>query len=351
MADDLPVMFATNRTILKEKPAKFGNRFNEAGASCYRVGTATVRKKDSSADLEKDGVYQVDTSTIELAPDQTELSDDGGRTAAQDMFDDLRKKMLKDPRDVLIYLHGFANSMESALDRAGELKDKYRVHGKRPHVFAFGWPSDGKTQPSTKYHDDRVDALFSGIAMARALLRLIDFLRDLKELDERCGCGIHLVAHSMGNYALRCALQHLETELGVRRLPRLFNHVFLMAADVDEDAFEHDTKLGRLPETAEAIHVYHTPGDWALVISDWTKGNPDRLGQDGPRTMDGLSDKIEAIDCRAVDYTGLAHGWHQFYRLRREVIRDVCLVLNGVPASQIPGRQPGDGPRRWRLIA
>ena len=263
------------------------------------------------------------------------------------MFDDLRNDMLAEPRDVLIFLHGFANTMENTLARAGELKDKYRVHGKQPHVFAFGWPSDGTLG---KYREDRHDALFSGMAMARALLRFIDFLRGLTDLHERCRCGIHLVAHSMGNYALRSALQHLEAELGMRHLPRLFNHVFLMAADVDEDAFEHASKLGRLPEIAEAIHVYHTPGDWALVISDITKGNPDRLGQDGPRTLDGLSDKIEAIDCRAVDFSRLTQGQHQFYRLRREVIRDVTLVLSGVPASQIPGRQAGDGPRRWRLV-
>lgn len=275
--------------------------------------------------------------------------------------------MVADRRDIIVLIHGFAASFETTIERAAELKDKYLIQGEdgelyMPHVFAFSWPSDGKVFPYTKYHSDREDAAASGIAIARSLLKLIDFLRRGAETpriaeedgkhrsyDRMCQQNIHLVAHSMGNWALRHAVQGLRVELGTDRLPRIFDNVFLMAADEDDDALERDDKLGLLPRLARAIHIYHSRGDLALEVSDRTKGNPDRLGSNGPRTKDGLSAKIFTIDCRKVDFTTIGHGNHQYYRLREEVIHDVRQVLAGVPADLIDGRRFAQGERCYLL--
>ena len=61
-------------------------------------------------------------------------------------------------------------------------------------------------------------------------------------------------------------------------------------------------------------------GDLALEVSDKTKGNMDRLGTNGPRSFSGVSARIAAVDCSKVDFTEVAHGNHQYYRLRPEVI-------------------------------
>ena len=55
------------------------------------------------------------------------------------------------------------------------------------------------------------------------------------------------MAHSMGNYVLRHGIQEARRHSG---LPRLFDQVFLMAADEDDDAFGKEHKLRPLPRLA-----------------------------------------------------------------------------------------------------
>ena len=74
----------------------------------------------------------------------------------------------------------------------------------------------------------------------------------------------------MGNYALRNALQALYSDVG-GKLPRLFDTIFLVAADEDNDAFEQEGKLMRLPDMAQSVYVYLAANDAALSISDTTK--------------------------------------------------------------------------------
>jgi hypothetical protein len=88
-----------------------------------------------------------------------------------------------------------------------------------------------------------------------------------------------------------------------------------------------------------------------LQISDVSKGNPNRLGVDGPRNLDRINDRIFAVDCRDVDWTDLEGGRHQYYRLRPEVIEDVSAILSDVPPDQVPGRTLASAPRRFRIQA
>jgi len=57
-------------------------------------------------------------------------------------------------------------------------------------------------------------------------------------------------------------------------MPRIVDHVFLCAADVDDDALEPGRPLGRIHEIAREVTVYHNRGDKDLHVSDITKGNP-----------------------------------------------------------------------------
>jgi esterase/lipase superfamily enzyme len=138
-------------------------------------------------------------------------------------------------------------------------------------------------------------------------------------------------------------------ELHPGHLPRMFDHAFLMAADEDDDALEHPHKLARMLELANMVHIYHARDDRALQISDSTKGNPDRLGADGPSNLDILHERVVSIDCRNVSDTEFSHGRHQYYRLRDEVIDDVVDTLRGVNQQGRKRRiniRPG---RSWRL--
>ena len=340
MAKGIEVFFATNRNIEREKddPA-FGNAFNSRGPHHLRFGSAIASKT-------KKGEYKVEKIT--LAPESLEAKDEADQVlGSKAIFAALHKRMQSDKIDVICLIHGFASDIKTSLERGVELKDKYRVAGREPHVFVFSWPSDGATTPPVRYFSDRDDARASGVAIARAFLKLRDFLTDLGKA-RHCEQSIHLVAHSMGNYALRHALQGIRGELG-DQLPRLLDNVFLMCADEDDDAFEYDHKFRLLPRLAKAVHVYFAENDRALVVSDVTKRNPDRLGSQGPRLRDSLPRRINLIDCTDVSDAAGDLSQHQYYRLRPEVVDDVNEVLKGVAPGDCSQRSYIPDDRSYRL--
>ena len=109
--------------------------------------------------------------------------------------------------------------------------------------------------------------------------------------------------------------------------------------------------MAPLFKLAKHVHVYYTDQDSLLDVSDLTKGNPERLGSEGPKHLDEIDGSITAIDCSKVSDTGLTHGDHQYYRLREEVVKDVVRTLRGEPQDW-PGRNRspiGGSKRRWLL--
>ena len=340
---DIEVFYATNRNLLKEgaKP-EFDEDFNPKGPHYIRFGSAVV-----SASGRKDK-RRYKLKSIHLADEHipTEPGDKKKKKLGSvEIFETLRKRMDGDKQDNLCLIHGYASDFENVLLRGAELQDKWG-EDRDLCVFVFSWPANGSMTPFLDYHSDRRDAQASGVAIARTFLALRRFLIEAGR-EMHCEQSIHLCAHSMGNWALRHAVQALREELG-DNLPRLLDHVFLMAADEDNDAFENDHKLRLLPELARAVHVYFSEDDKALVVSDRTKRNPDRLGATGPRLRSGLPRKLDLVDCRLVDVVPPGElsvdeisryfSQHQYYRLRPEVVADVRQVLAGVQPSEIKGR-------------
>jgi len=365
------IHFATNRNVRRESTdhATFGETFHADGPQFFRVGSAEVVLKDG-ADPTADDAFEVRAVNLyrERPTPRSRL-----RPRSADLFEQLRRQLKDERQDVLIYVHGFANTFDSAMQRAAALQHLYNLRaggGPDPLVFAFAWPANGRTFPRTAYFSDRDDARMSGTAMARTLMALLSFMASLYEADvdavreargraevpapdalRRCSARLHLLAHSMGNWALRHAVLRIAEELRTRPLPRLFKNALLVAADEDEDALGDPAKLGLLFELCQNVHVYHSEDDRALMISDVTKSNPDRLGVDGPRDLATLPPRAFAVDCRRVDWTTLEHGRHQYYRIRPEVIADIKEVLKGTPPGEIPNREPVIPGRSWRITS
>jgi esterase/lipase superfamily enzyme len=368
----MDIYFATNRNVTREttRTAEFGERFHPDGPQFFRVGVAQVEQADPEAT--GDEAWTVKSRRL-----YSEKGDKPGEVvrASQDMFEDLRQRLKNEQQDVLVYIHGYANGFDNSIARAAALQALYdhaaAGKGPDPLVFAFAWPSNGKVFPAVEYFSDRDDAEMSGIAMARALAALIDFMARLFHEDrpairdarlagrvpapedlERCGQRLHLLAHSMGNWALRHAVLALSRYLGRRPLPRLFKNALLVAADEDADALGDEDKLGLLFELAQSIHVYHSADDRALHFSDATKFNPNRLGADGPSDLANLPPRVFTVDCGLVDETILEHGRHQYYRIRKEVIGDIRAIIAGTSPDAIAETRrhvirPG---RSWRLL-
>ena len=355
---DCMVRFVTNREETKGK-IPFGSGLNQKSPLYLRYGTAKVALPEGK---KKDYALRTVSVAPEVMPGIDASPSAEAKFGSSQVYTDLQADLISNNADLLVFLHGFACDFETAILRAAELKQRWSTPERPLEVAVFSWPADGQMVPLLNYVSDRDDARSSAKAMARALHRLVenfraldqarrDAIRNRKAPPPHCGARLHLVAHSMGNYALRNAFQALRSDMG-GKVPRLFDTIFLMAADEDNDAFEDEGKFMHLPDLAHSVHVYFAQNDGALIISDTTKMHPDRLGTTGPRTLSNLPQKVTLVDCANVSSTGsMSDANHQYYRQRPEVIADVQAVLSGQVPDQIGNREFVPNKRGFRIRA
>lgn len=330
------VFFATNRNYQPENEEMvFGQGFNSDGVAALRFGYADFTSTGPVPKLDSVTVY----------PDN--LTPDIQKAGGGVFMDALRTRMSGNLSDTLIFIHGFNVSFNGALESAAILAQDVRVEGREVNVVLLSWPSDGAAVPLMSYYSDREDARASGPAIARAFLKLQEYLLALSET-EYCDRRLHLLTHSMGAYVLRNALQALIAK-DPKNLTRTFDQILMAAPDEDDDAFEQDAKLKLLPKLARQVTVYFNPGDLALVVSDVTKSNPDRLGSDGPRLVDMLPKKVSLVDCRNVARHADRAIGHSYFLRSRAMADDISAVLNSQPPEAIGNRIYVDSIRAWRI--
>jgi esterase/lipase superfamily enzyme len=336
------IYFATNRNPQPlGKPTRFGGDFSPQGLTDLRFGWADF---DAAGKKYKLNIAGESLTVPPAALDRGDLS--AQKLGSRAVFEAIRQDMAAQHQDCLLYIHGFNVDFNQALQSALALKQHYAA---RPMtVCVFTWPSDGSLLPFKAYASDRDDARASGVALGRGLQKLASYLRGI-ERDQYCGQNVHLLAHSMGNYALRWAFQDIRRSTGAN-LRRLLDQLLLFAADEDHDAFEYDYKLAGLADMARRVTVYHNANDRALVVSDYTKGNPDRLGASGPRNSRLLPDKVTVVDCEpVVDFSRDVTG-HSYYLGNPVVTADVLAVLDGVEPERLVTRSYRADTRGYRLL-
>jgi len=363
--------YATNRNHQgpdRWHPTSYGSKFSQDGMENLRFGVATVKadarkvRKYLTQDMATGGTgngeslasylaekargaridafeERIDSSIAQAAQKRIKLG-------SQEMFRQLQKTM-QEASDVLMYIHGFNVSWYDAVGAALALQLMLQTSAVRDPdqgvvVALFTWPSDGLALPWVSYKSDRSEAAGSGAAVGRGMLKVRDFLAGLRDRSQRpgtpaqlCGQDIHLLCHSMGNYLLQHALQRVDEYTPGTALPRLFEHVFLCAPDVDDDALEPGNPLGRVHEIARSVSVYHNKGDVAMYVSDYSKGHPDRLGGTGAARPALLHNKVQQIDCSPIVSGTVEHS----YYLTGHTNADI--------RASIDGRPPED-PRRQR---
>ncbi len=329
---DATLSFATNRdpSTKSGRIVGFGERFHPTldelrFGRAFLSFTAADAKRFTSAEAVRDFAASHPAAKIEVYGESIE-NDVRGSEA---LFAKLREQM-EGARDSLVFLHGYNVSFHEALATGYGLQWYLRTHHQRQpvNVTCFSWPSDGRMTPWIAYRSDRLDARTSGPAVARAFLKLRDFVA---RLPSPCSGRIHLLCHSMGNYVMESALAELIAQSSGPRLPRLFDEIILAAPDVDADALERDDKLARLPELARRVTVYMHTNDRALQISDATKGHPDRLGQAGPANSRKIPDKIDVVDCSHIPTDVTKHS----YFLEPRVLMDLARVVAGVSSDEL----------------
>ena len=172
----------------------------------------------------------------------------------------------------------------------------------------------------------------------------VELLRDISSGVSK----IHILAHSMGNFAILDALSSHDhgTE------PICLGEIVMAAPDVDANHYSQIAPHVR--KGVKGMTLYASSVDKALKLSKTIAGRIPRAGDvpvDGPL----LIADIDAIDVTAVgeEIFGLNHG---AFAENRTILSDIMLLLSkgirppGDRAAYIRGMPDALSPRWWRFV-
>lgn len=229
-----------------------------------------------------------------------------------------------DPQQILLYLHGFNTTFREAAQRAASIG--YQL--KMPTTAFFSWPSRGGSVAHYEADRDVADVSLDAIA---------DFI--IQAHADSGAKKVHLIAHSMGNYALLNALYRPKMQQAIKNGLR-FGQVILAAPDVDSDRFMKDA--GILAGLADRVSLYVSDGDKALMASRKLAPGHGRAGLRPPIVM------VDGIDTVDVSHTNLTFLGHAFVSSEVAVLADMhnLIFYNEAPGQRVNmQRQTG----YWKL--
>ena len=268
-------------------------------------------------------------------------------------------------RNLLIFIHGFANSFTDSITRAAFNREFLAASGIAAadcSVVSFSWPSRGlavdpkdiigglamgpltfglkilgiTASPFAKaYLDDQKAAA----ASAADIVSFLDRLRPAITKVRRRGGRVFLLAHSMGNWALENALNLWAKGGGLPR-STLFDEAISASADSPfEEMGQGPLWLPQLGRISGRVSLYHSAGDHILRLSQ-VVNNIQRLGRSGPSDRTDLTrypkESWRFVDCEKLqdDGPGLTlDSSHQFYRRIPAVRDDMARVMSGKGAG------------------
>lgn len=185
--------------------------------------------------------------------------------------------------DVLVYLHGYNNTLEDAAFRLAQIRHDFDL---TDPAILFSWPSAGDPRG---YIYDRDSVLFARDGFEQ-------LIRDLRARGQR---RIFILAHSMGGYLAMESLRQMALK-GDRHMMDAISAVVLMSPDIDPDVFRHQAEtIGKLPQP---FVIMTSRKDKVLNIAEFLTGRKPRLG----RIEDQAS--VEGLDVTVVDLTEFDDG-------------------------------------------
>jgi esterase/lipase superfamily enzyme len=202
-------------------------------------------------------------------------------------------------RDVLLYVHGYRETFETAAISAAELSDGI---GFRGVTALFAWPSGGVT---LDYAYDRESAMWSRDALEEILLAFAE---------SPTGGKIHLISHSMGALLTLETLRQMRMR-GNEALMARIGAIVMASPDIDIDLFTRT--IERLGNDAAKITVITAGNDRALEISRRLAGGVLRAGA-------AERDRLTELGVRVADATDFGGGlFNHALFLRNEDVRSV----------------------------
>jgi esterase/lipase superfamily enzyme len=300
-------------------------------------------------------VAPTDPSQIRYAVafvDGTDLNAEGsgGITAIErdrlgDFDDEVKGDIVGSGKNLLVFIHGFANSFKDGITRAAFNRDWLAASGlpqADTTIIAFSWPSLGQLIAAPPhllpddYLRDQTQAGQSGFHIA-SFLRVVQPL--VTQVRAR-GRRAFLLAHSMGNFALQAGVESWFSH--GNPAVELFDEVLLAAADerFDSFGFPAGARLSRLRDLGRRISIYYSVRDIALYLS-FAVNLTARIGHEGPEHKADAARfdpaRYRIADCAEVgdyDLFSPSDASHQYYRRSKKVRADIAAVMDRDPGVQ-----------------
>ncbi len=250
-----------------------------------------------------------------------------------------------DPRvskagDVLIFVHGYNNSIPIIDKRHSVLQEDLDREGWRGIVLSFDWPSASST---LNYLEDRSDAA----ATARYLVSHGVVLL-VNGQEKGCETNIHLLGHSTGAYVIMQAFTNADAHGELFKSDWRVGQVAFIGGDVSADSLDADSQWSNpMYRRIMRLTNYQNGYDNVLAISNAKRlGVKPRAGRVG---LTPLADrKAVNVDCSeffvTIDPKNQANrigSWNHSWHIGNPVFaRDLAMTLEGrIDRNCIPTRR------------
>lgn len=223
-------------------------------------------------------------------------------------------EVIHSPGEILFFIHGFNNQpYNKVFPRAKKLKEQFKNHSlSHVKVVPLIWPSDNDEKMIKDYFDDQKWAAQSASFFAKLIHELLQQKKKNPSLNK-----VHVLAHSMGGRLLMKTLAHWAAHHGAGEVPQLFENIYLIASDIENEALEKNREGYHITTAGKRVYVYYALDDIALFSSSATNVKNSifsrRLGQSGPESMREVSKNVYAVNCNTFNHDFNKVRGHTYY--------------------------------------
>ncbi|PCH49553.1 MAG: hypothetical protein COC22_06435 [Flavobacteriaceae bacterium] len=249
--------------------------------------------------------------------------------------------------DILIFVHGYNNSMQEVMKRHDLLQERLIAEGFKGAIISFDWPSASSV---LNYLEDRSDARATAAKLVKDGIALLA-KNQLNQDKNRCDIDVHLLGHSTGAYVIREAFYEAQHNRSLSRINWQISQIALIGGDIARKSMsESDSKSQALFRHATRITNYQNPHDSALKMSNVKRlGTAPRVGRVGlpsdvPENVVNV-DVGEYWSALKQEDSNASGSWSHSWHFDDPVFaRDLMLTLQGdIDRASIPTRENRNG--------
>ncbi len=233
--------------------------------------------------------------------------------------------------DVLVFVHGYNNSMQDILTRHNRLCQDLPAFRFNGAVVSFDWPCN---DVALAYLPDRLNAKIT------ALQLVTDCIRPLASMQAKGNCtlNVHLLAHSTGAFVIREAFDDADDREVIATVNWTVSQIALIAGDVSSASLSADDSEARsLYRHCVRLTNYSNGNDTVLQLSNVKRvGVSPRVGRvglpvDAPQSAVNIdcSEYYEAVVAGRPESEILGNRTHSWHIGDPLFIEDLAMTLRG----------------------